>query len=186
MPASFRRIVTGHDSEGRSIISSDEAPPAEFRVQSVPGLVFNEVWRTADCPAPIDNGVDPTLTAGLQLLPAPRGSLIRVLEIPPGNVHESDTKAAAQSFAEMGAAHTVVKKAGGQGSHPFMHRTETVDYGVLLAGDIWLIMDQGEVRLRPGDIVIQRGTSHAWSNRSDRPARLLFVLLGGQFGDGIA
>ncbi len=66
-----------------------------------------------------------------------------------------------------------------------MHRTETVDYGILLSGEIWLIVDQGEVKLNPGDIAIQRGTSHAWSNRSDRPARLVFILLGGKFADGV-
>jgi len=182
MTARFRRIVTGHDSAGRAIISSDGPPPAEFAIQSVPGLVFNEVWRTADSPATIDNGPDPTLRS-LQLLPAPRGSVIRVLEIPPGNVHETDSKAAAESFAEMGAAHTVT---AGKSSHPFMHRTETIDYGILLSGEIWLIVDEGEVKLNPGDIVIQRGTSHAWSNRSDKPARLIFILLGGKFADGIS
>jgi mannose-6-phosphate isomerase-like protein (cupin superfamily) len=144
--------------------------------------VFNEVWRTVDCPAVIDNGADPTLRA-LQLQPDPRGSVIRVLDVPPGNVHESDANAAAESFAEMGAAHAVT---AGKSSHPFMHRTETVDYGILISGEIWLIVDEGEIKLNPGDIVIQRGTSHAWSNRSDRPARLVFVLLSGKFATGIA
>ena len=67
-----------------------------------------------------------------------------------------------------------------------MHRTETVDYGILISGEIWLVVDGGETRLEPGDICIQRGTSHAWSNRSDKPARLVFVLLDGQFAEGIA
>jgi hypothetical protein len=187
MTANFRRIVTGHDTQGRAIISSDGPPPAQFAIRSVPGLVFNEVWRTADCPALIDNGDDPT-DVPLNLLPAARGSLIRVLDIPPGNIHETDASAAAQSFAEIGASHTVTgagKTIGGKPAHPFMHRTETVDYGILLSGEIWLIVDTGEVKLNPGDIVIQRGTNHAWSNRSDRPARLIFILLGGRFGDGI-
>jgi hypothetical protein len=179
--ANFRRIVTGHDPRGRAIIASNAAPPAVFAIKSVPGLVFTEVWRTADSPARIDNGPDPTLVA-LNLLPAPSGSLIRVLDIPPGGVHETDGGAAADSFAEMGASHTL---SAGNASHPFMHRTETVDYGILLSGEIWLIVDEGEVKLNPGDIAIQRGTSHAWSNRSDRPARLIFILLGGKFADGI-
>jgi mannose-6-phosphate isomerase-like protein (cupin superfamily) len=182
MTTSFRRIVTGHDEEGRATITSDAPPTAEFAIQSVPGLVFQEVWRTHDSPAVIDNGADPTLVP-LQLLPSPRGSVIRVLDIPPGGVHETDASAAASSFAEMGASHTVTSR--GKSSHPFMHRTETVDYGILLAGEIWLVVDTGEVKLNPGDIVIQRGTSHAWSNRSARPARLIFILLGGKFAAGI-
>jgi hypothetical protein len=182
MSATFRRIVTGHDSEGRATIVSDGPPPAEFPIRSVPGLLFHEVWRTSESPAPIDNCADPTLVP-LSLLPAPRGSVIRVLDIPPGSVHETDAGAAAESFAEMGASHTV--KSQGTASHPFMHRTQTIDYGILLSGEIWLIVDTGEVTLRPGDIVVQRGTSHAWSNRSDKPARLIFILLDGKFGAGI-
>jgi hypothetical protein len=147
----------------------------------VPGLVFNEVWRTTDSPVPIDNGPDPTLVP-LSLLPAPRGSVIRVLEIPPGSTHEEDTAAAAASFAEFGAPGALSKKSS---AHPNMHRTETVDYGILISGEIWLVMDVGETKLSPGDICIQRGTNHAWSNRSDRPARLVFVLLGGRYAPGI-
>ena len=187
MSANFRRIVTGHDQQGQAIITSDMTPPAVFAIKSVPGLTFTEVWRTADSPARIDNGPDPTLVP-LNLLPAPRGSVIRVLDIPPGGVHETDGSAAADSFAEIGASHTLTAgrtPAAGKASHPFMHRTETVDYGILLSGEIWLIVDQGEVKLNPGDIAIQRGTSHAWSNRSDRPARLVFILLGGKFADGV-
>lgn len=182
MTANFKRIVTGHDPQGRAIIASAGPPPSTFAIKSVPGLVFYEIWRTADSPAPIDNGPDPTLVP-LNLLPAARGSAIRVLDIPPGGVHESDGGAAAESFAEIGASHT---QTAGKSSHPFMHRTETVDYGILLSGEIWLLVDDGEIKLNPGDICIQRGTSHAWSNRSDRPARLVFILLGGVFAEGIA
>ncbi len=103
MSANFRRIVTGHDQQGQAIITSDMTPPAVFAIKSVPGLTFTEVWRTADSPARIDNGPDPTLVP-LNLLPAPRGSVIRVLDIPPGGVHETDGSAAADSFAEIGAS----------------------------------------------------------------------------------
>jgi len=182
MGATFRRIVTGHDEQGRSIISSDGPPPSVFEIQSVPGLVFNEVWRTSDSPVPIDNGPDPT-SVPLRLSPTPRGSVIRVLDIPPGDVHENDSAAAAASFAEIGASDALSKS---HSTHAHMHRTETVDYGILISGEIWLVVDGDETRLEPGDICIQRGTSHAWSNRSDKPARLVFVLLDGQFAEGIA
>jgi hypothetical protein len=181
MIASFKRIVTGHDRQGRAIISSAGPPPSVFPIKSVPGLVFTEVWRTVGTPVPIDNGPDLTL-APLRLLPERYGSVIRVLDIPPGGTHETDSGAASESFAEMGASDAVT--AGGS-SHPFMHRTETVDYGILISGEIWLVVDQGEIRLSPGDIAIQRGTSHAWSNRSDQPARLIFVLMDGKYAAGI-
>ena len=65
-----------------------------------------------------------------------------------------------------------------------MHRTETVDYGIVLSGKLWLVLDEGEVELGPGDIVVQRGTNHAWSNRTEETARMVFVLLDGSFEQG--
>jgi uncharacterized cupin superfamily protein len=67
-----------------------------------------------------------------------------------------------------------------------MHRTETIDYGIVLAGEVYLVLDDSEVALSAGDIVIQRGTDHAWDNRSAVPARMLFVLLDGEFSPGLA
>ena len=64
-----------------------------------------------------------------------------------------------------------------------MHRTETVDYGILLSGEVWLVVDEGETRLAPGDVVVQRGTNHAWSNRAEETARMAFVLVDGRFAD---
>jgi len=185
MSGNFKRIVTGHDAEGNSIISSCGPPPARFEIQSVPGLVFHEIWRTGDSPVPIRNEPDPT-TVPLSLVPTPQGSVIRVLDIPAGDVHEHDADAAAASFAEIGASGALASGKSRGSSHAHMHRTETVDYGILISGEIWLVMDEGEVKLNPGDICIQRGTNHAWSNRGDVPARLVFILLDGRFAEGIS
>ena len=65
--------------------------------------------------------------------------------------------------------------------HPLMHRTETVDYALCLAGEIYLVLDDSEVLIKAGDTVVQRGTNHAWSNRSDQPCRMMFVLVDGTF-----
>jgi quercetin dioxygenase-like cupin family protein len=62
-----------------------------------------------------------------------------------------------------------------------MHRTKTVDYGIVLSGEIYLVVDEGETLLKPGDVVVQRGTNHAWSNRSDEPCRMAFVLVDGKW-----
>lgn len=84
-------------------------------------------------------------------------------------------------FAEVGAGGAI--QAGSR--HALMHRTETVDYGIVLDGEITLVMDVGETVVRAGDIVIQRGTNHGWANRSGRNCRIAFVLIDGRFEDGV-
>jgi quercetin dioxygenase-like cupin family protein len=144
-----RRIVTGHDATGRSVIASDGPAPVSRTVAD--GATFHEIWSTAAMPAPV-TPVEPVEPAGRgePIAPAQNGSVVRVVEIPPG------------------------------GRSP-MHRTETIDYGVVLAGELHLVLEDAEVALSAGDIVIQRGTDHAWDNRSAAPARMLFVLLDGEF-----
>ena len=70
--------------------------------------------------------------------------------------------------------------------HPFMHRTESADYGIVLAGEVTLVLDEEEVQLRAGDIVVQRGTIHAWANRSGKPCRMAFVLVDGRYAEDLA
>ena len=90
----------------------------------------------------------------------------------------------AQAFAQVGDAAVSTVKAGSP--HPLMHRTESVDYGIVIDGELTLVLDDSEVLLRPGSVVVQRGTNHAWANRSGRPCRMLFVLLDGRYDAGIA
>ena len=166
---------------GRAVIAADGPPPTVVEVAAVPGTVFHEIWSTAAVPAPIDDGLDPTL-GEVQLAPPASGTRIRIVDIPPDAVQEALSPAqAAAAFAEIGgsAAH------GSGGPHALMHRTETVDYGIVLAGEVWLVVDEGETRLLPGDVVVQRGTNHAWSNRTEATARMAFVLVDGVFKDDI-
>ena len=174
-----RRVVTGHDGHGRAVIGSDGAPPTVVHLAAVPGTVFHEIWATETVPAPVDNGPDPTV-GPLQLAPPEGGTRIRVVDIPPDSIQNAVTpEQAAAAFAEIGGldAH------GTDGPHALMHRTETVDYGIVLSGEVWLVVDEGETRLLPGDVVVQRGTNHAWSNRTDETARMAFVLVDGVFAD---
>ena len=83
----------------------------------------------------------------------------------------------------MGAAGATTQKA--DSPHKLMHRTETIDYGILVAGELWLVMDEGETKLNVGDVVIQRGTNHAWSNRTNEIARMVFILLDGKFAESL-
>jgi quercetin dioxygenase-like cupin family protein len=172
-----RRVVTGHDGQGRAVVAMDGAPPNVFDFAPVPGTVFHEIWRTDASPARVDSGPDPTL-GPVSLAPSAGGSLVRVVDFPPDSEAEAVSgDSVAEVFAAMGAAGAATGADGAR--HKLMHRTQTIDYGVMLSGELWMILDQDEVRLRPGDIVIQRGTNHAWSNRSREMARMLFVLLDG-------
>src|SRR5262245_53915496 len=97
-----RRVVTGHNRDGRAIVSLDGAPPTVFSLQAVPGTFFHEIWNTASSPVVVDNGADPTLKP-LQLQPSPQGSLIRVVDIPPDATQNAlSEEEAAAAFAEIG------------------------------------------------------------------------------------
>jgi mannose-6-phosphate isomerase-like protein (cupin superfamily) len=106
--------------------------------------------------------------------------VIRVVDIPPDSVQNqiSDENAAAV-FAEIGESHAGTGQANAR--HKLMHRTETLDYGIVTEGEVWLVLDEEEVQLKRGDVVVQRGTNHAWSNRTEAMARMVFILLDGRF-----
>ncbi len=175
------RIVTGHDDAGRAVIAEEGAPPTSVALEAVPGTVFHEIWATSSVPAPVDNGPDPTI-GPLQLAPPRGGTRVRIVDIPPDTVQDAIGPAeAAAAFAAIGATHAHAL----DGPHALMHRTETVDYGIVLSGEVWLVVDDGEARLRPGDVVVQRGTNHAWSNRTDETARMAFVLVDGRYADDL-
>lgn len=174
----IHRVVTGHDAQGRAIVASDGPLPHVAALAAIPGTVFHEVWATTASPAPVDDGPDPTL-APLSLPPPRGGTRIRFVDIPP-DAQALGADAAdrmAEAFTQIGDPHASTVRA--DSPHPLMHRTETVDYGVLIEGEIVLVLDAGEVTLRPGSVVVQRGTNHAWANRSGRTARMLFVLVDG-------
>ena len=175
----FKRVVTGHNGEGLAVVASSAPTPNNFPLKAVPGTVFYEVWNSATAPAPLDNADDPTSQL-LQLSPGPLGSVIRVVDIPPDSVqnHVSAEDAAA-AFAEIGESHAGTGKADSK--HKLMHRTETLDYGIVTEGEVWLVLDEEEVHLKRGDIVVQRGTNHAWSNRTEQMSRMVFILLDGRY-----
>ena len=181
----IHRIVTGHDAEGRAIVASHGPLPMVAEIQAIPGTVFHEVWESRGTPAPIDNGADPT-TGPLTLPPPKQGTRIRFVDIPPDTEDFLAQGAARmkEAFTQVGdAAISTVKR---DSPHPLMHRTESVDYGVVIDGEMTLVLDDSEVLLKPGSVVIQRGTNHAWANRSGRPCRMLFVLIDGAYEPSIA
>lgn len=146
-----RRVVTGHDAAGRSVVLADGPAP---RSHSIPGATFHELWSTNATPVPLapEEPREPT-DRPLVTPPDANGTIIRIIDLAPG-------------------------------SRSPMHRTQSLDYGIVLSGTVSLVLDDGsETALRPGDVVIQRGTDHAWVNETDESARMAFVLVDGRFTD---
>ncbi len=175
----FKRVVTGHNAQGQAIIASNGPTPNVFPLLAVPGTVFHELWNSSTSPALLDNASDPS-SKPLQLSPGPLGSVIRVVDIPPDSVQNqvSDENAAAV-FAEIGESHAGTGQANAR--HKLMHRTETLDYGIVTevkCGWCWM---RRKCNSKRGDVVVQRGTNHAWSNRTEAMARMVFILLDGRF-----
>lgn len=185
MSKPFRRLVTGHDDSGRAIIQSD-GPPPRVKALSIKGSTFHEIWNTREMPAPIDRKSGEPPEDGIILAPPENGTRIRVVDFPPetDEIDKLDVATIRKYFAEVGATGASTNESG-SARHAHMHRTETIDYGIVLEGEITLIVDEGESVVRAGDIVIQRGTNHAWANRSGKSCRIAFVLIDGKFTDGL-
>ena len=182
-----RRIVTGHDAQGRAVIQEDGPASRVQRIGGETGPRFHEIWNTRATPVPIDAASGEPHEDGISLAPPKNGTRIRVLDIPPDDPsldHITPEEARAH-FAEIGAGDASSYEGAGS-RHARMHRTETIDYGIVLEGEIVLIMDEGETTIRAGDIVIQRGTNHGWANRSGRNCRIAFILIDGEFQGELA
>ncbi len=183
MTGFIRRVVTGHDKDGKAIVLSDGIAPNVKSNPLRPGHRSSDIWKTPDAPAPITAAeADPTL-GPRTLHPAPRGTILRIAELEPESpeIRNMTAEQSCAVFAAMG--NQGASMAGRGGRHPLMHRTETIDYAVVLEGELTLLLDEEDVTLKAGDVVIQRGTSHAWSNRSDKRCRILYVLIDGAFDE---
>jgi Cupin domain len=184
--APFRRIVTGHNASGQAIIQEDGPPPRVQQIGGGTGPTFYEVWNTRATPAPIDRASGEPNEESIILAPPKNGTRIRVLDIPPDDpsLAAMTPEEARAHFEEIGAGEA--SRHTGEGSrHAHFHRTESLDYGIILQGEIVLIMDEGETLCRAGDIIVQRGTNHGWANRSNQNCRIAFILIDGKFEDGL-
>lgn len=175
VPASIRRIVTGHDGEGRAIVAADGVPPRTDVFRHVPGMVSRLVWATPAAPALPYGGDDPT-PAVTSIVPAPGESRLLIVTFPPDSVFGSpgfDPQAAQRENLAISPGLAELFEPDG------MHQTPTVDYAIVLDGEVWLELDDGcAERLAQHDVVVQNGTRHAWRNKSTRPVTLAFVLIG--------
>ena len=139
-----RRVVTGLDADGRSVIVLDDTAPAKSAGNGEAVRTLFDAWATVSTSADLSKEVGTGL--------GPNATELRIVELPPGHRRE-------------------------------MHRTDTIDYGLVLSGELYAILESGETLLRAGDVIVQRGTNHAWQNRSDAPARIAFINMSGQTTD---
>jgi mannose-6-phosphate isomerase-like protein (cupin superfamily) len=167
----IRRVVTAIDAQNRSYLLEDGPSPAGF---ALPGSPFrsDNIWRTSAAPTPIGSPDD--IIAHRGVCPPTHGTILRVLDFPPQEgSRDEQAELAAQVFAQLypDARHKPSERSAG------MHETDTIDYAIVLKGEIWAVMDCDETLLKAGDILIQRGTNHAWENRGNEVARVAFVLV---------
>ena len=159
-----RRVVTGH-RDGRAVVLYDGAAPNQ-KLRQASGLVSTLLWVTDETPADIGGNTDKSLRE-IGVPPPPGGTIFRVVDFPP----EGTARSREAILKEMGVADH------GGARHAAMHRTRSVDYAVVLDGEIDMLLDDSEVHLRAGDVLVQQGTNHAWVNRGRQPCRMAFVLI---------
>jgi quercetin dioxygenase-like cupin family protein len=172
MVTPIRRVVAGNDARGKAVALSDGPSPDVRLDPARPGFASTRLWVTDTTPARV-KGIRETLHLPHTLEPPPNGSVCRVVEFPPeashGKVGAADVRA---YFAATGSPGASTAASGAP--HPYMQRTKSFDFCYILEGEITLVLDTEEVHLKEGDTVVQRGTNHAWSNRSDKPCLAVF------------
>jgi len=153
------------------VIVSDGPSPHVLTIPGRPDFGLTNLWVTDTAPASNAGNAD-AAARPVMLEPPANGTIFRVVEFPPDSAPGGFDRQAA--FDAMGAGHAMDADAS---RHPGMHKTSTVDYAIVLSGEIWALMDEGETLMRTGDVLVQRGTNHAWSNRGSAPCLVAFILV---------
>jgi quercetin dioxygenase-like cupin family protein len=181
MNKGVRRVVTGHDANGKAVVVSDG--PAPFVHQNPLNADWNstDIWRTLETPAPVVIRAEESTLGPRRQMPTANGTVIRINSFPPDtqDITDMTPAEARKAFAALGNESASTFGRGGR--HPMMHRTETIDYAIVLSGEIDMLLDDTDVHLSEGDVVVQCGTNHAWVNRSSKPCRVAFILIDGKF-----
>lgn len=171
----LRRVVTSRGQNGKSVVAHDGRPPWSKDFEHTPGFASAVVWMTpANASA---DATDPT-TSLTSIVPGPGGTSFLMVTFPPDSVMADPT------FNPSAAGQEHAKESPGlvdcfEPDAPGMHTTPTIDYGIVLEGEIWLELDDGQtVHLKKHEVVVQNGTRHAWRNKSQNPTKMAFVLIG--------
>jgi len=173
MSTPVRRVVTGHDDAGKAVAIID-GPAGNVKVrQAAGGLTSTLLWATDESPADLSSRADRAERES-GVAPPPGGTVFRIVEFPaPGAGAARIDRDAVLREMGLDAGHA----AGAR--NPLMHRTRSVDYAVVLSGEIDMLLDDSEVHLSAGDVLVQQGTNHAWVNRGTQPCRIAFILIDG-------
>jgi mannose-6-phosphate isomerase-like protein (cupin superfamily) len=173
MPLSedIRRVVTTVDQNGKAVVLFDGANPHKV-VRPNRSVTSRLVWVTDQTPADISGTADRAAT-NIGIAPPHNGSVFRIIDIPP-TPPEIETLETDYLHKQIGDH---APRKGLPPRHPLMHRTLTIDYAIIMQGEIDMLLDDGEVHLKAGDVLIQQGTNHAWVNRGTEPCRIAFILI---------
>ena len=172
MPVRTRRLVTGHDQNGQSIFLMDGRAKTSITVEAMGGLTVTDFWETLE--SPVSNvGSEDMADRAVHLEPGPTGTIFRTVEFPPDSLWKNDADAK-EGFSALGASHVTDEVH----PDPNMHRTDTIDYAMVIKGEVWAVLDIEEKLMRAGDVLVQRGTNHAWANRTNDPCLVMFVQCG--------
>ena len=167
-----RRVVTAHNVAGKSVFVIDAPTPHVFQ-RTKGSAIVHELWETSSTPADNRGSAD-AITRGHRLAPPKNGSVFRVIEYPPDSERLTALAREQAMPDDSGRAEATDRS---NPRHAGFHKTATIDYAIVLSGEIYAMMDDGEVLLKAGDVLVQRGTNHAWSNRTNEPAVIAFVLI---------
>jgi mannose-6-phosphate isomerase-like protein (cupin superfamily) len=169
----IRRVVTGKDSTGKAIAIIDGSAPSVHR-RPEGGLAITNLWLTDSTPADLSSPED-TSTCRMGIPPPPSGTIFRVVEFAPEKEITADYVTRLKMIQGIGLAPEGPSRE--RPRDPGMHRTRSVDYAVIISGEIDMLLDDTEVHMKAGDVLVQRGTNHAWVNRSNAPCRVAFILV---------
>lgn len=177
-----KRVVTGRDKDGKSVFKSFDVTTKVVEIDANPGLTFYELYMTEGVPQLTGHEPDPML-AGTKAFPGPGGTLFRLISYPPKR--PEGWKPPLGVTMESGLRE-LTEKVPGMGDHferdaPGMHTSDTIDYGIVVRGEMTLELDDGQkVHLRQGDCIVQNGTRHRWRNPLSEPCLMAFISLGGR------
>jgi mannose-6-phosphate isomerase-like protein (cupin superfamily) len=164
---STRRIVTGHDTSGKAVVLFDDVVTAKQRGTN--GITLS--WVTSEFPVDAANAADRAQTP-VGVPPPANGTVFRVVDFAPASPH-----AAPVDHVEILRAMGIDPATQGYARHANTHRTRTIDYAIVLDGEIDMLLDDSEIHVKAGDVLVQQATNHAWVNNGTKPCRIAFILI---------
>ena len=173
--AAIRRVVTGKDASGKAVALID-GPAPNVIFSNERGTTSTLLWVADSTPASVTGTAD-AANAGRKIgtPPPANGSIFRIVEFPPEKSVKTSDEVRMKAMRDAGLAPEGPTR--DHPRHPGMHRTRTIDYVMVISGEIDMLLDDSEVHLKAGDVVVQRATNHSWVNRGDKPCRVAFVLV---------